>query len=98
MIEEQRAKYQRSLDKMSAEQQAEFIRAVEIMNRLTSIKIVTIKGQKYYVVTYVDTEGNKEKNMKRLLILLRFDFTLCEFYIFVFVSTSCQKTLFYVTI
>ena len=61
MTEEQRAKYQRSLDKMSAEQQAEFIHAVEIMNRLTSIKIVTIKRQKYYVVTYVVTEGNKEK-------------------------------------
>ena len=64
MTEEQRAKYQRSLDKMSAEQQAEFINAVEILNRSTSIKKVTIKRQKYYVVTYVDTEGNKEKNMK----------------------------------
>ena len=56
MTEEQRAKYQRSLDKMSAEQQAEFINAVEILNRSTSIKIVTIKRQKYYVVTYIGSE------------------------------------------
>ena len=64
MTKEQRAKYQRSLDKMSAEQQAEFIHAVEILNRSASARKITIKGQAYYVFIFEDPEGDSVMKMK----------------------------------